>query len=74
MSRTLGSISPAGHGQLVKMLITLDSIFGSIFAPMYFKIVQLLIFKEETRLRRVSFRPVRSLVKMLITLVSRGMF
>ena len=57
----LRSISSVVQGQLVKMLITLEThgIFGSNFAYLCSNIVQPLVCKTVTMLRQISFRPVK---------------
>ena len=63
MDMALLSTSPAGCGNLVKMLINLDphGICGSNIAYLFFSIVQPLVWKMVTWLSRGI------LVKMLIT-------
>ena len=57
----LMSISPAGRGQLVKILKTLEphGIFGSNLAYLYILTLSSHWYAMVTRLRRASVRPVK---------------
>ena len=60
MDEALLSISPAGSGQLVKILITLEShgIFRSNFAYLFILTLSSHLYEMVTRLSRASFWPV----------------